>query len=129
MIVCACGSTRFYHDCCGRYISGQEVAPSPEALMRSRYTAYTQANIGYIVQTQKEQAAKNFDAKSAEAWASGVTWLGLQVIAAFPVENNIAYVEFIARYQFNGQEIAMHELSQFHYEKDRWYYVDGRQMN
>jgi SEC-C motif-containing protein len=40
-ILCPCGSdNKKYTDCCGRYLDGGEAAPTAEALMRSRYTAY-----------------------------------------------------------------------------------------
>ena len=37
---CPCGSGLDYGLCCGQYISGAKDAPTAEALMRSRYTAY-----------------------------------------------------------------------------------------
>ncbi|MGE0616813.1 MAG: YchJ family metal-binding protein, partial [Bacteriovoracia bacterium] len=45
---CPCGTQSNYADCCERYISGKQYAPTPEALMRSRYTAYTKAEMGYL---------------------------------------------------------------------------------
>ncbi|MET0935854.1 MAG: YchJ family metal-binding protein, partial [Luteibacter sp.] len=36
---CPCGSGGSYSSCCGRWHAG-EAAPSAEALMRSRYSAY-----------------------------------------------------------------------------------------
>jgi len=32
-------------------LSGSQVAPTAEALMRSRYTAYSFKNVGYILKT------------------------------------------------------------------------------
>ncbi|HRZ89595.1 MAG TPA: SEC-C metal-binding domain-containing protein, partial [Spirochaetia bacterium] len=37
---CPCGSGREYSACCGPVIAGAVPAPTAEALMRSRYTAY-----------------------------------------------------------------------------------------
>lgn len=42
---CPCGSQIEYKSCCGVYHQGARVAPTPEALMRSRYTAYSLGNI------------------------------------------------------------------------------------
>jgi len=47
---------------------------TPLQLMRSCYTAYTQANITYIVNTMKGPAAKNFNYDSALQWASNIQW-------------------------------------------------------
>ncbi len=40
-MLCPCGSNKPYTDCCARYVEGNKHAPTAEALMRSRYTAYT----------------------------------------------------------------------------------------
>ncbi len=48
---CPCSSNKNYADCCGRYLNGGEVAPNAEALMRSRYTAYTLGRGDYLLAT------------------------------------------------------------------------------
>jgi SEC-C motif-containing protein len=40
MQTCPCGSQKPFSDCCEPYVSGAEAAPTAEALMRSRYSAY-----------------------------------------------------------------------------------------
>jgi len=37
---CPCGSGKMYESCCFRYHAGAESAPTPEALLRARFTAY-----------------------------------------------------------------------------------------
>jgi SEC-C motif-containing protein len=39
---CPCGLPATYFSCCGRYHQGEQAgrAPTPEALMRSRYSAF-----------------------------------------------------------------------------------------
>ncbi|NET48064.1 MAG: hypothetical protein F6K09_04910 [Merismopedia sp. SIO2A8] len=37
---CPCGSLRPYSSCCESFLLGTAIAPTAEALMRSRYTAY-----------------------------------------------------------------------------------------
>lgn len=56
---CPCGSKISYSSCCGLYHSAKAIAPTPEALMRSRYTAYTQANFDYIKATMRGKLLKN----------------------------------------------------------------------
>jgi SEC-C motif domain protein len=125
---CPCDSKKDYEDCCEPYISGQLLPPSPEALMRSRYTAYSQANITYIANTMKGKASHNFNQEEAYQWAKQSTWLGLQILKAPPIstQDNIGFVEFVAHYQFQGKKQYIHEISKFHKEKNKWYYVAGK---
>ena len=127
MELCPCGSNKNYLNCCGSFIEGADSPPTPEALMRSRYTAYTQANIGYIIKTMKGKAAKRFDASSALAWAKKSKWLSLTIVTAKPVAENDkkGIVEFIAHYVLNGKQQSIHEVSEFHCQKGVWYYFNG----
>ena len=43
--LCPCGSGKEYGECCEPIIKGTALAQSPEALMRSRYTAYAKHEI------------------------------------------------------------------------------------
>lgn len=122
---CPCGSAKLYYTCCGAYIGGLRVPETPEALMRSRYTAYTEANIAYIIQTMKSPAADGFDPSEAIAWAKSVKWLGLTVIKASQQATK-GYVEFIARFEDQGAAQTLHELSEFHLIDGTWFYVSGK---
>lgn len=128
---CFCGSTKSYEKCCELFISGKQTAHSPEALMRSRYSAYAQSNTNYVASTMKGAAAKDFNETSTLEWIKKVKWLGLTVLKSSFAENNkhIGYVEFIAHYLFNNKEQNIHEVSEFHFENDRWYYIDGKPGN
>jgi len=50
MKVCPCGTGHGFDDCCGPIISGTP-APSPEALMRSRYSAFVVGDISHVDRT------------------------------------------------------------------------------
>ncbi len=128
MTLCPCGSEKNYACCCGPAIGGKKPASNPEALMRSRYTAFTQANIDYITQTMKGKVSANFDPISAKQWAEQVQWQKLEVINAPALKENatLGFVEFIAHYQFLGKDERIHEISEFHLENGHWYYVDGK---
>jgi len=125
MSKCPCGSNKEFDDCCNRYISEKLNAPMPEDLMRSRYSAYTQANILYIQKTMCGKAAKNYDENSALDWARNTEWLGLSVLKSEMQTSEIGFVEFVARYKYNGINQQIHERSEFLKIKDKWYYVDG----
>ncbi len=124
---CPCNSQRAVSDCCGRYLSGQFFPETPEALMRSRYTAYSLSNIAYIQQTMRGAAAKNFNPDAARQWASEVQWLGLKIIAAPPVVEgaDIGFVKFVASYRQLNHNHIIHELSEFQRLDGRWYYIKG----
>jgi SEC-C motif-containing protein len=128
MQFCPCGSKIIYSQCCGLYLNKQAKPSTPEALMRSRYTAYTLADIAYIKKTMREKALIGFDEKQAKQWASSVHWLGLEVIvkSMHPTNSSIGYVEFIAKYLDNHIIKTIHEISEFHCIAGEWFYVDGK---
>lgn len=125
MSKCPCGIDKEFDACCDRYISGKLNAPTPEDLMRSRYSAYTQANILYIKKTMCGKAAKNYDENFARDWAMGAEWLGLSVLKSKMQTPEAGFVEFVVRYKHNGINQQIHERSEFLKIRDKWYYVDG----
>jgi SEC-C motif-containing protein len=122
---CPCDSGKPYSDCCGLFIACNNSPATPEELMRSRYTAYTQANIEYIMLTMRAPASNNFDAEAARKWAQKVKWIKLE-IKKTSIHNTIGYVEFVAYFNEENTMKTMHELSEFHLDKGKWYYVDGK---
>lgn len=127
MIECPCGSQTDYLACCGQYIENQGIPNTPERLMRSRYSAYSRANIDYIQKTMRGKPLEGFDATEAERWAKQVAWMGLHIVKTEmdPKNENIGYVEFIATYQVQGENQTIHELSQFQRHEGKWFYTDG----
>lgn len=123
--LCPCGTGKSYLDCCGIFITNQKPAPTPETLMRSRYTAYTQANVDYIARTMKSPASDHFDADDARKWAQQVKWLKLEVKKASQ-QDTVGFVEFVAYFSANNKQQAMHETSEFHFEDGQWFYVRGK---
>ena len=49
-LACPCGSGDDYAACCGRLHAGAP-APTAEALMRARYSAFAVGNLGYLLGT------------------------------------------------------------------------------
>ncbi len=123
---CPCGTGQNYTDCCGKYISGQNVPETPEQLMRSRYTAFTEANVDYIGKTMKSPALDDFDANGTQHWAKKVVWQKLEVMNS-SVNNNMGFVEFTAYYSEHNQQFTLHECSEFRLDDGRWYYISGKQ--
>lgn len=123
---CPCLSGKSYETCCGIYLTTDTAAPTPEALMRSRYTAYTELNIDYIGKTMQGPASEDFNQESTRRWAEHVKWLGLEVLTS-KVEDDTGYVEFKARYLADRKEQMIHELSEFKRIDGKWFYTDGEE--
>ncbi|MGA2654830.1 MAG: YchJ family protein [Gammaproteobacteria bacterium] len=128
MSLCPCQSQKSYAQCCEPFITGNARPQTPEQLMRSRYTAYTQANTDYIVATMQGKPLEGYDKEASKKWAQSVKWLGLEVIDAPKPQAKKGFVEFIASYEENGEVKNIHERSEFARigGGTRWYYVAGQ---
>ncbi|MDX8399880.1 MAG: YchJ family metal-binding protein [Gallionellaceae bacterium] len=120
---CPCGNTKSYADCCARYLGNDEIAPSPEALMRSRYTAYTLLHEDYLLATWHQSTRPPALGLQNEA---ATKWLGLEVKRHEQQDTEHAIVEFVARCKVNGRAHRLHEISRFVCEEGKWFYVDGQ---
>lgn len=125
---CPCGSDRDYDACCGLHLSGRRAAPTAEALMRSRYTAYTRADIDYLARTHAPETRMAFDPAAARDWAMRSTWRGLKILATSQgdVADSEATVDFVASYEQGGAVREHRERSRFRKtDAGEWYFVDG----
>lgn len=122
MMRCPCGSDKKYIDCCSRYLDKEETAPTAEALMRSRYTAYTLDREDYLLATW---CATTRPASLELDNGPRSKWLGLEVKCHDSPAPDQAVVEFIARYKVNGRAHRLHEISRFVRKAGRWLYVEG----
>lgn len=123
---CPCGTGKKYGACCGRYIQNGELAPTPELLMRSRYSAYVEKEFGYIIKTMVDPALSVYQ-QSNNRDADTIKWLGLTVLNTSIDATNpaIGYVEFVAKFAHPLGQSVIHEKSIFHLMEGIWYYVDG----
>ena len=118
---CPCGSGAKYAACCARSHAGL-AAPTAEALMRSRYTAYVLGLEDYLLATWH---ASTRPASLDLAADTGTKWLGLEVRRHQVQDETHATVEFVARYRIGGRGQRLHETSRFVREGGAWFYVDG----
>lgn len=122
---CPCGSGKPYDACCGRYIDQGEVPETAEQLMRSRYTAFTQANAPYLLASWHESTRPaSLDLDSDEP----VKWLGLRIdrVEVGGPSDERGVVCFVARSRVGGGRAQrLQECSRFVKEQGRWFYVDG----
>lgn len=118
---CPCGLKRPFDDCCGRYLTAGLSAPTAEALMRSRYSAYALGDVDYLRQTWHPDTCPplRMDPKQQ--------WIGLRIkgIEAGQAPDTHGIVEFVARFRIDGRAHRLHERSEFTRIDGHWIYVRG----
>jgi SEC-C motif-containing protein len=121
---CPCGSGQPYRACCGPWHGGPQhlQAPTAEALMRSRYSAYVLQLASYLHETWHPST------RPAEppTFEPGVQWLGLQVKQHTVQADDRAEVLFVARSKLGGRAHRLVEHSCFVREAGRWLYLAAK---
>jgi SEC-C motif-containing protein len=123
---CPCGSGQAFRECCQPYLAGQAHAPTAEALMRSRYTAYYQGQVDYLIATH-HPSRRTPDQRTTLAHSVRTTvWVRLSVLATQQgqPQDRQGTVEFVA-YHSAPQPGQIHERSRFIKPKERWFYLEG----
>lgn len=121
---CACGSQNSYHTCCQRYHQGiqetkGEIAPTPEALMRSRFTAFVLKLENYLL------SSWHASTRPTELDLSNLPdWTTLRILDSSS-KGNRGYVHFQAIYRLNSGWGYLQEASDFVKENGCWYYLKG----
>jgi len=123
---CPCGSGVEYADCCEPYITGAKNAPTAEALMRSRYSAYVKHAIDYIIGTCIE--GDSMSREGITDWSEKSNWLGLKIISVKNggTDDSKGIVVFEATYERKGLKNIHSEIAKFAKQEDRWFFVDGK---
>jgi len=119
---CPCKSGKSYDDCCKNYLNLSQNAPTAEALMRSRYSAFALKNKEYL------RYSWHPDTCPSEVHLNDSTqWLELKIIntQAGRISDSSGEVEFVARSKNNGKAHRLHENSRFIRFDNRWVYLDG----
>lgn len=122
--LCPCGSRKAIALCCGPHLDGSVLPELPEALMRSRFSAFRTGVVEYILETTHPAKRRADDREELERVLRDTVWKGLKILSAPEPEEDVGYVEFVAFYGNGPQQLR--ERSQFHRLDGRWYYVDGR---
>ena len=122
---CPCGGGDVYGACCGRLhgrfaADGTLAAPTAEALMRSRYSAFAVRDSEYLLRTwhrSTRPASLELDPRQH--------WIDLTILARTGggLLESRGTVEFVASYRAGGKVHRHHEHSRFVREKGRWLYV------
>jgi SEC-C motif-containing protein len=123
--LCACGSGKAYRECCELVHQNIHNAVTAEQLMRARYTAFTQANGAFLIQSWHPQEAKKQDIRQLEEWALSVKWMQLKVAGSTQGQANDTEgtVDFQAFFMDAGKLDVIAENSYFTKENGHWVYV------
>ena len=122
--LCPCGSNLKYAICCGKFHKGKLNAPTAEALMRSRFSAYVLDIPQYIYRTWDEDKRPTLESLRD---GNNENFISLKVLST--TDGNLTdqngTVEFIATFKAGNEIFEHHENSAFRRIKKRWVYVDA----
>lgn len=126
---CRCHSRRAARRCCAPLHAGKP-APSPAALVRSRYAAYALGLVDYIIATTDPDGPQWV--ADAEAWrdqirrfAQGTRFRGLTILDAPDAGPHDGFVTFRAELERDGADVSFSERSRFARRDGRWCYHSG----
>lgn len=134
---CYCGSNAPFGSCCEPLITGIKQAASPEALMRSRYSAYVVGNYDYILNTYASSQRQELSVEELSQASQGTKWLKLVVKKSEkatelplqslpPISETSSTVTFSAYYKVGSDFYKLHECSSFVQEDNAWRYTTGQ---
>ncbi len=126
--LCPCDSGLPYNQCCGKYHKGKIHAPTAEALMRSRYSAYVLNLPKYIFRTWDKKTRPTLKSLQESKDAS---FIKLEIVSNKDglAKDQSGEVIFIATYQNKGEKNTLKEHSYFRKKNNRWVYVDAINNN
>lgn len=120
---CPCSSGLPYGECCGPIHAGSVAAPTAQALMRSRFSAFAVGDAAYLFDSWHPSTRP-----ASVDLEEDTRWLRLDILstsAGGPFDDR-GEVAFEARYRTaEGDRGVLRERSRFVRERGRWYYVDG----
>ncbi|MCB9759855.1 MAG: SEC-C domain-containing protein [Alphaproteobacteria bacterium] len=129
---CPCGSGRRYKRCCMPWHSGRP-APTPEALMRSRYSAYALGQVEHVMATTHPESPHRVAdpqrwTSELSAFCRGTRFRKLDVID-HSEDGDAGTVTFRATLEQAGRDASFTERSRFRRLGGRWLYLDGDRLD
>ncbi|MEV6737661.1 YchJ family metal-binding protein [Streptomyces sp. NPDC051104] len=127
---CPCGLPEAYENCCGRFLPqprtrsaggtpmGAAAAPTAEALMRSRYSAFVRRDAEYLLRTwhpRTRPARLDLDPR--------MRWTGLEILGT--TEGSAFHTTGTVTFRASYRGGSLHERSRFERVDGAWVYVDG----
>lgn len=123
---CPCLSGLPYPECCEPFLLGESPAPTAEALMRSRFSAFAVGDVSYLLSswhTSTRPSTLNLNEE--------LRWYRLDIldrVAGGPLDTH-GVVEFEAYWRSPKGRGSQRERSAFTRERGRWYYVNGQHLD
>ncbi len=130
MDACPCASGEAFARCCGAFIEAGQFAPSAQALMRSRYSAFARHYPQYLLDTLHASKREGETLQALRDSCAQTDWCGLRILdtrRGLPGDAD-GEVEFVAFYRLADDIAQLHERSRFCFEEGRWYYLDGEML-
>jgi SEC-C motif-containing protein len=113
--------------CCGPIVSGDREAPTAEALMRSRFTAFALGDTAHLRRSWDE--AQRPSAAELESSDEDLRWQKLRIldVVGGGPDDAEGIVEFVAIARGSAGKVRLHERSRFRRvgTAPGWVYVDG----
>ena len=119
---CPCYSGKSYEDCCKSYHTKEKFAPTAEALMRSRFSAFAIPNGEYLWETTFPAKRKFHNKKDLQEWGDMNDWTKLEIVKS--IENKVEFKAYFT--DENGGKNIHHEFSTFKKVDGKWYYASGK---
>ena len=121
---CPCQSLQEYNACCGQYHNGKQSAPTAEALMRSRYSAYALQLGRYLFKTWHKTTRPSLQSLLEE---NNTQWLSLKIVSTEQgmSQDDTGRVTFIATYLEQNKIEQFFETSHFEKIYGKWVYVEA----
>ncbi|MTE17899.1 hypothetical protein F0L17_01870 [Streptomyces sp. TRM43335] len=122
---CPCGLSAPYGECCARYHRGPSPAPTAEALMRSRYSAFAVRDRGYLLRTwHPDTRPTRLDLDPH------VRWRRLEILSTtggspFHTEGTVAFRAHYTERGRPGAPEVLEEHSRFARHEGAWVYLDA----
>lgn len=128
---CPCLSQKKYVECCEPLHKGEKNAETAEELMRSRYAAFVQNEIDYVISTHHPETRETVDRKEIEEWSKNSDWKGLEILGTQNGEpsDEEGVVDFIARYEVDGEEVEHKERSLFKKADGSWFFYNAASLD
>jgi SEC-C motif-containing protein len=127
-IPCPCGTEKNYQDCCAVYHQNPGSAPTAEALMRSRFSAFARNDIDYIQRTQQlDNDTREDDTQAIQEENSTTLWTQLDILETEQgqASDDTGSVTFRARFTEGKHQGELTEKSLFNKINGQWLYVSG----
>lgn len=124
--LCPCGSGKTYAACCEPYHKNYN-APTAEALMRSRYSAFVFGLVDYLYETTHPSQRTHTLKEDIAFTCKGLAWTKLEVLDTWQgnEKDKVGKVNFRASFVQDGANGLHEEHSRFKRFGKAWMYVDG----